>query len=179
MLCKRVRLAVWPEVRLDKKRWIIPPDRVKSGREFRIHLSDHAVLVLKEALKLRSDKHDFVFPGANGGAMEKMTVARALSRHVERVTEHGGKRLRPHDLRRTFRTMLSRLGIQPHVAELCMNHQETETMRVTRRRRRSSRERRPFHTSPIDPDPKGTRRAKRLGFASKDQSRDYSVKWRT
>lgn len=25
--------------------------------------------------------------------------------------------------------MLSRLGVQPHVAELCMNHQETETMR--------------------------------------------------
>ena len=25
--------------------------------------------------------------------------------------------------------MLSRLGIAPHVAELCMNHQETETMR--------------------------------------------------
>ncbi len=61
--------------------------------------------------------------------MEKMAVARALSRHADRVTEYGGKRLRPHDLRRTFRTMLSRLGIQPHVAELCMNHQETETMR--------------------------------------------------
>jgi integrase len=30
---------------------------------------------------------------------------------------------------RTLRTMMSRLGILPHVAELCVNHQETETMR--------------------------------------------------
>ena len=58
-----------------------------------------------------------------------MAVARALARIAERLADSGGKKLRPHDLRRTFRTMLSRLGIAPHVAELCMNHQETETMR--------------------------------------------------
>ena len=88
-----------------------------------------AVTILQRAELLRSDKSSFVFPGANGGAMEKMAVARALSRLAERVGERGGKRLRPHDLRRTFRTMLSRLGVLPHVAELCMNHQETQTMR--------------------------------------------------
>jgi integrase len=27
-----------------------------------------------------------------------------------------------HDLRRTFRTGLGRLGVPPHVAELCVNH---------------------------------------------------------
>jgi integrase len=41
----------------------------------------------------------------------------------------GGKKLRPHDLRRTFRTMLSRIGVVPHVAELCLGHIEKETMR--------------------------------------------------
>lgn len=77
---------------------------------------------------------DYVFPGAKGkGAvstpMEKMAVARALSRLAERTADDGGKKLAPHDLRRTFRTMLSRLGVAPHIAEMCMNHQETETMR--------------------------------------------------
>jgi integrase len=48
---------------------------------------------------------------------------------ADRTEDQGGKKLRPHDLRRTFRTMLSRIGVPPHVAELCMNHQETETMR--------------------------------------------------
>ena len=28
----------------------------------------------------------------------------------------------PHDLRRTLRTHLSRLGIAPHIAEKCLNH---------------------------------------------------------
>jgi integrase len=124
-----VRNAEWHEFRLDRAQWVIPADRVKSGREFRVHLSVQAVEVLRRAEPLQSATSAYVFPGANGGAMDKMAVARALARIAERAAERGGKKLRPHDLRRTFRTMLSRLGVQPHVAELCMNHQETETMR--------------------------------------------------
>ena len=105
---------------------------MKSGREFRIRLSPHALSVLKRARGL-SKKAELVFPGKNGQQvgqakpMEKMAVARALSRLAAK--DEGPRKLRPHDLRRTFRTMLSRLGVLPHVAELCMNHQETETMR--------------------------------------------------
>ena len=124
-----VRLATWPELRLDRAQWVIPAARVKSDRDFRVHLSAQTVTILQRAERLRSDKSGFVFPGANGGAMKKVAVARALSRLAERIGEQGGKRLRPHDLRRTFRTMLSRLGVPPHVAELCLNHQETQTMR--------------------------------------------------
>jgi integrase len=124
-----VRLAQWSEFRLDRAQWVIPAGRVKSDREFRVHLSPQALTVLAQARAHKSDKSDAVFPGANGGTMEKMAVARALSRLTERVSEQGGKKLRPHDLRRTFRTVLSRLGVAPHVAELCMNHQERETMR--------------------------------------------------
>ncbi len=123
------RLATWSEMRLDREQWVIPAGRVKSDREFRIHLSAHAQSVLARAKAIRSDESDFVFPGAKGKEMDKMATARALARLAERVEAKGGKKLRPHDLRRTFRTMLSRLGVQPHIAELCMNHQETETMR--------------------------------------------------
>ncbi len=124
-----VRLATWSEINLDRDLWVLPAERVKSGREFRVHLSPQSIKLIERALSIKSDKSDFLFPGANGGALEKMAVARALSRLTERVADAGGKKLRPHDLRRTFRTMLSRLGVQPHIAELCMNHQETETMR--------------------------------------------------
>ncbi len=124
-----VRLASWSEIRLDRKAWVIPAARVKSGREFRVHLSDRAVELLQDAKALKSATSDFVFPGSNGGAMDKMAVARSLARLADRLNERGGKKLRPHDLRRTFRTLLSRIGIAPHIAELCMNHQETETMR--------------------------------------------------
>ena len=123
-----VRQATWAEVNSDRELWTIPADRVKSGRAFRVHLSKQALAVLDRA-KVNRGSSDFLFPGSNGGAIEKMAVARALSRLADRAEDIGGKKLRPHDLRRTFRTMLSRLGIPPHVAELCMNHQETETMR--------------------------------------------------
>ena len=124
-----VRLATWPEFDLKRALWTIPAERVKTGRAFRVHLSKQSLSLLERAHAIKG-KSDFVFHGAKGeDAMEKMAVARALSRLADRVTEKGGKRLRPHDLRRTFRTLLSRLGVPPHVAELCMNHQEAETMR--------------------------------------------------
>jgi integrase len=122
------RLSTWREFDLSRAVWSISAERVKSDRAFRVHLSGPALQILKRA-KAISSRSEFVFPGANGGAMEKMAIARALSRLAKRADDPNAKHLRPHDLRRTFRTMLSRLGIQPHVAELCMNHQETETMR--------------------------------------------------
>jgi integrase len=124
-----VRLAEWDEIRANRHQWVIPAERVKSDREFRVHLSPQARAVLHRARTLRSEKSNFAFPGAKGEAMDKMAVAHALRRLAERVEGKGGKRLRPHDLRRTFRTLLARLGTPPHIAELCMNHQETETMR--------------------------------------------------
>lgn len=126
-----VRAAKWSELRIDRNAWVIPALRVKTDREFRVHLSAQALEVVERAKTLRTEKNKagYLFPGAEGGEMDKMAVARALRRLAERVENKGGKKLRPHDLRRTFRTMLSRLGVQPHVAELCMNHQETETMR--------------------------------------------------
>lgn len=128
-----VRLATWKEVDADRAVWSIPEDRVKSGRDFRVHLSAEALSVLERAGKLGDQKAaSYVFPGMKGDSdkstpMEKMAIARALSRLATRAD--GIKKLKPHDLRRTFRTMLSRLDVLPHVAELCMNHQETETMR--------------------------------------------------
>jgi integrase len=121
-----VRLAVWSEFNPAKAAWTIPAERVKSGRDFQVHLSEQALAVLGRASRI-SGHGTYVFPGAKGGAMEKMAIARALSRIAARG--ESAKKLRPHDIRRTFRTLLSRIGVAPHIAELCMNHQETETMR--------------------------------------------------
>lgn len=125
-----VRLATLGEFQQGPRLWSIPAERVKSDRPFRVHLSEEALEVFKQAKALpRLDGNKFLFPGIGDGPIEKMAVARALSRLAERVQKLGGKRLTPHDLRKTFRTMLARLGVQPHVAELCINHLEAETMR--------------------------------------------------
>jgi integrase len=54
--------------------------------------------------------------------VSKLATARALARLSEQLEEQRIERLRPHDLRRTFRTILSRIGVAPHVAERCLNH---------------------------------------------------------
>lgn len=129
-----VRLLTWDEVSEKRSVWTIPPGRFKSGREHRVHLSAQALSVIDRAKIIRGASL-YVFPGskvndkAPAGPLEKMAIARALSRIAERTRENGGKKLRPHDLRRTFRTMLSRIGVAPHVAELCLGHIEKETMR--------------------------------------------------
>lgn len=129
-----VRLLTWGEINTARALWTIPAERFKSGREHRVHLSQQALSILQRAKAIRGTSL-YVFPGASdseekpAGAMEKMAVARALARIAERTIDNGGKKLRPHDLRRTFRTMLSRIGVAPHVAELCLGHVEKETMR--------------------------------------------------
>jgi integrase len=40
--------AVWSEIDIDAKTWIIPPDRTKSGREHRVPLSPRCMQILKE-----------------------------------------------------------------------------------------------------------------------------------
>ena len=124
-----VRLATWSEFDLRDRLWVIPADRVKSGRAFKVHLSDATTATLNEARKLSEKENGPILPGRSGEPLDKMAVARALRRLQDRVAEHGGKALKPHDLRRSFRTLLSRLGVAPHIAELCMNHQEKEIMR--------------------------------------------------
>jgi integrase len=131
-----IRLATWDEMHMAKQVWTIPAHRVKTDKEHRVHLSKQAIDVLERARQMpRTVPADgealphYIFPGANGAAMEKRAVGRALTRLAAQHDEDGVKRLRPHDLRRTLRTMMSRIGVDPHVAELCIGHVERETMR--------------------------------------------------
>jgi hypothetical protein len=41
-----VRGACWPEIHFDKRLWIVPGSRMKSGREHRVPLSDAALSIL-------------------------------------------------------------------------------------------------------------------------------------
>ncbi len=77
-------------------------------------------------LNRRADRFEDSF--WSGEPLDKMAVARALARIADRVIEAGGRKLRPHDLRRTTRTIMSRIGIAPHVAERCLNHLDANVL---------------------------------------------------
>ena len=78
----------------------------KSRREHVVPLTDRAIAELK-ALKTYAGGSRFVLPGKdpNKPANPKLITP-----------------FRPHDLRRTGRTTLARLGVTPFIAERVINH---------------------------------------------------------
>lgn len=115
--------ARWSEFDMQARVWRLPGDRNKTGREWRFPLTEPMVVLLEEARALHPDSPT-VFVGRRVRGREPIPthnlVMQSLIRHDARdgFTDHWT----PHDLRRTCRTNLSRLGVLPHVAELCLGH---------------------------------------------------------
>ncbi|CAL80531.1 Putative phage integrase [Bradyrhizobium sp. ORS 278] len=79
----------WSEIDLEKKVWIVPPERMKAGREHRVPLCSRAVAILSglEAVK----NGEFVFQGkARGKPLSNMAMEMVLRRmKVAEATVHG------------------------------------------------------------------------------------------
>ena len=115
-------LAEWSEFDFVKKCWRIPAAHTKNRREHTVPLTDWAIAELK-ALKRYVRDSRFVLPGKDAAkpANPKL-VTRGLKRLLPRFLDYGIEAFTPHDLRRTGRTTLGRLGVTPFVAERVMNH---------------------------------------------------------
>ncbi len=105
----------WQEVDLEAAAWTIPAERSKSKREMLVPLSDLAVKILENVPRFVGC--DFVFTARRNRPVAGFSVARTNAERGSGVT---GWRL--HDLRRTCRTGLARLGVPEIVAERCLNH---------------------------------------------------------
>jgi integrase len=80
--------AVWDEIDLKKRLWVIPPERMKSGREHRIWLSDRAV----ELLKSLPHRGKHVFTGTNRKPLSNMAMLECLRGLSPGHTVHGTAR---------------------------------------------------------------------------------------
>jgi integrase len=80
--------AKWAEIDLKNRIWIIPSDRMKTGREHRVPLSEGALRALARASKIR--ENEFLFPGDRRSALSDMALLMLLRRmgHSD-VTTHG------------------------------------------------------------------------------------------
>jgi len=115
--------APWSEFDLDAALWTIPPGRMKSDDPHTIPLSLPAIEILRA---LPQDR-----PHMLSGFMHYVRAKRYLDARMTKL--NSGKAIPHwtlHDLRRTLRTGLSRLGIAPHVAELCIGHRQQGLHRV-------------------------------------------------
>lgn len=108
-----VRGATWKEVDFDARIWTIPEDRMKTGKEHQVPLSDEAVSLLKALPRMDNNEH--LFPAPRGGILSDMSISAVVRRmNVEAV---------PHGFRSTFRDWCSENTNFPHnVAEMALAH---------------------------------------------------------
>ena len=112
----------WPEVDFDKREWTIPASRSKSRREHIVPLADAAVNIL-DSLP-RFTEGDFVFT-TTAGRRPVSGFSKAKVRTDQMLLEHDTaiENWWIHDLRRTCRTGMARLGVPEIVSERVLNHQ--------------------------------------------------------
>jgi integrase len=103
--------ATWAEIDLKKRVWIVPAERMKSGREHRVPLSNRAVEILN-GLKHHGK---FVFASMTGQPLSNMAMLMLLRRRRPNQTVHG--------MRSAFRDWVSeRTSYPDKLGELCLAH---------------------------------------------------------
>ncbi len=110
----------WTELDLEAGKLLLPKDRTKNGRPLALTLPEKARSILKAAP--RRAGRDLVFGGGKAGFNAWSYSTLSLN---SRIAEANGRALAPwriHDLRRSVRTGMGKIGIKPHVAELVLNH---------------------------------------------------------
>ena len=104
----------WSDIDFDTGILTIPAERAKNGHALDLPLPAVALELLQGAPR----RGVYVF-GARGNGFTSWSIA---------TTAFRGRLAQPllpftlHDLRRTFRTGLGRLGVRPDIAELLINH---------------------------------------------------------
>jgi integrase len=112
--CRRneVLQVAWPEINSEGD-WTIPASRYKSKRDHLIPLSGAARAIIDSMPRVGA----WVFANRDGGRRVSYGDAKA---RLDRLAGLAPWRL--HDLRRTSRSLLSRAGVSPDVAERCLGH---------------------------------------------------------
>lgn len=114
--------ALWRDVDFKARVWSIPAEHSKNGRAHLVPLSGAAIAQF-EALHRLSGRTRYVLPADSGDApIEAKLITRSLARCVPRLRRLGVAPFTLHDLRRTCRTGLSRVGVRPDIAERVLNH---------------------------------------------------------
>ena len=111
-----VRGASWSEIDTDAQTWTIPGERMKTGREHRVPLSDEAVAVLRQARTMHKGELVFPSPMKMHKPLSDMSLTKLL-RDVglaDRATIHG--------FRSSFRDWCADTGKPRELAEAALAH---------------------------------------------------------
>ena len=115
-------LAEWREFDFKAKTWNIPDVHAKSGKGHVVPLSEWAIEELQK-LKVMAGGSRYVLPNADKTApVDPKYITRSVARCLKRFKKHGIGAFTAHDLRRTGRTGLAKLGVKTEIGERVLNH---------------------------------------------------------
>lgn len=93
--------------------WVIPAEKMKTDKEFRVPLSELAIAVIDAARK--HERGGYLFPSVRKGVISDATMSRLMERR--------GLEARPHGFRSSFRTWCAEATDTPReVAEMALAH---------------------------------------------------------
>ncbi|BAE49458.1 Integrase [Paramagnetospirillum magneticum AMB-1] len=112
-----VRLMVWGEVDMDASLWTIPASRYKTGYSHTVPLPKQAMDILRSRWVEGATGYVLAGRGENKPFNGAASAVRRLRKEL------GGKAdFTLHDIRRTLRTGLARMGIDETTAEMVIGH---------------------------------------------------------
>jgi integrase len=134
--------ATWDEFDLDSALWALGGRRTKTADPFVVPLPAMATQILRALPRSRSSR--FVFAAERGGGPINSfdSIKERLDHRIAAL--NGGQSIPGwvlHDARRSFRSNLSKLGVEHRVCELCLGHRQPgivsvyDTHRFERERR--------------------------------------------
>ncbi len=113
--------AQWSEFDLDEGVWYLPGERTKTGTPIDIPLPTVAVEWLRELHEMAASSR-WVLPARKMQHRMIPHIAESTLSVALAKIKHGLPHFTVHDFRRTARSHLAALGVQPHIAERCLNH---------------------------------------------------------
>jgi integrase len=112
--CRRQEVTGMMEQEVAGDVWTIPASRYKTGRDHVVPLS----AATRAIINAQPRTGPLVFPGKGGAALSRGGNHKAA---IDKLAP-GLAAWRIHDLRRTARSLLSRAGVQPDIAERVLGH---------------------------------------------------------
>ncbi|EGR0712982.1 tyrosine-type recombinase/integrase [Vibrio sp. sp1] len=121
----------WGELDLENKVWTLPASsaerHTKSPDSRKVPLSDYLVELLQEQRESVPSKWKFVWPQLTVDKAQEPAAVRAL---IKRNLPADLERFSPHDLRRTFISRCSEMGLDIVAIEKTVGHQLPGMLRV-------------------------------------------------
>ena len=118
---RRTEVSAMHDREIKGDLWTIPKERSKNNRE-------HVVPLTPQARRWIGNRQGFLFSTTDGKkpftgySKAKRTLDAAIARRRKEAGEPPMPNWTLHDLRRTARSLMSRAGVEPDIAERVLNH---------------------------------------------------------